>query len=118
MNGAAPAVTVVGFTLINTGTGLFTVNARAALSPPPGAALKTVTCDVPAVAMRAALTVAVSCVFDTRVVASAAAFHRTTAPGMKSLPAIVSMNSAAPAFIVVGFTLVTTGSGLFTVSCA
>ena len=55
----------------------------------------TVTVAMPAEAIRAAETEAVSCVALTKVVASAVPFHCTTAPEMKPVPFTVSVNAAA-----------------------
>ena len=63
-----------------TGTGAAMVTVRAALSPPLGAGLNTVTCAVPTAATSAVLIVTVSCVLDTRVVGRAVPLHRTVAP--------------------------------------
>lgn len=62
---AVPATAVVGLMAVAAGTGLLTmtvliVNVDAPLVPPPGAGVTTVTADVPAVAIFAAGTAAVS----------------------------------------------------------
>src|SRR5258708_461022 len=60
------------------GTGLFAVNGEFPDGPPPGAGLVTVTLNVPAVAMSAAVIDAVSCVALTGVVTRALPLKFTT----------------------------------------
>src|SRR5437660_12809738 len=64
--------------------------------------LATVIDAVPAVAMRAAGTVAVSCVAETKAVASGLPFHFTVEPETKFVPFTVSVNCAPHAAVHVG----------------
>jgi hypothetical protein len=64
--------------------------------------LTTVTDAVPAVAIREAGTVAVSCVDETNVVASAVAFHFTVEVAAKFVPFTVKVNCGPPAAAQVG----------------
>jgi hypothetical protein len=68
--------------------------------PPHG--VTTVIDAVPAVAMRAAGTVAVSCVAETTVVASGLPFQFTVELEMKFVPFTVSVNCGPPAAVQVG----------------
>ena len=56
VNAALPATALLGEIELSVGTGLLIVNVEALEVPPPGVGLKTVTGDVPAVAMSAAVT--------------------------------------------------------------
>src|SRR5436189_279917 len=60
VNAALPASALGGEIELSVGTGLLIVNVEAPEVPPPGVGLKTVTGDVPAVAMSAAVTWACS----------------------------------------------------------
>jgi len=64
--------------------------------------LTTVTDAVPAVAIREAGTVAVSCVDETNVVASAVPFHFTVEVEIKFVPFTVKVNCGPPAVAQVG----------------
>src|SRR5437660_10190043 len=64
--------------------------------------LATVIDEVPAVAMRAAGTVAVSCVAETKAVASGLPFQFTVEPETKFVPFTVSVNCGPPAAVHVG----------------
>ena len=75
VNCAPPAVAQVGLIEVVVGTGLLIVKVCAFDVPPPGAGFTTVTDAVPAFATRAAVTVAVSCVAETNVVAKAVPFQ-------------------------------------------
>ena len=97
-----PAVIEDGLRLERVGTGLLMVNVWAGLSPPPDAAVKTVTFAVPAVAIFAASILAVSFVLLTYVVVRAAPFQRMTVPEMKLLPLAVRVKPPLPAMAVVG----------------
>jgi hypothetical protein len=77
----------------------------------PGLGLPTLTAYVPAVA---SVPVAVSCVDDTYVVASAAPAHSTAAPFTKLLPFTVSVND--PAVKLEGETLAIVGVGFSSVT--
>ena len=71
---------------------------------------------VPAVAMRAAGTVAVSCVAETNVVVSAVAFHFTAEVETKFVPFTVKVNCEPPAVAQVGLVEVVAGTGLLMVN--
>src|SRR5439155_24780018 len=75
VNCAPPAVAQVGLIEVVVGTGLLIVKVCAFDVPPPGAGFTTVTDAVPGFATRAAVTVAVSCVAETNVVAKAVPFQ-------------------------------------------
>jgi hypothetical protein len=64
--------------------------------------LTTVIEAVPAAAIREAGTVAVSCVEETTVVASAVPFHFTVEPETKFVPFTVKVNPAPPGVAQVG----------------
>ena len=76
------------------------VNVCAVDVPPHGVA--TVIDEVPAVAMRTAGTVAVSCVAETKPVASGLPFQFTVEPETKFVPFTVSVNCGPPAVAQVG----------------
>jgi hypothetical protein len=59
-NAASPAVLLVGRILVRVGAGLLTGRLIAAVVPPPGAGLRTVTGNVPATATSAAVIAAVN----------------------------------------------------------
>ena len=92
--------------------GLLIVKVRALDVPPPGAGLKTVTLAAPALAMSEAKMLAVSCVLLTKVVVRFALFHRTIDPLTKFVPLTVSVNPAPPATALLGFKLLSVGTGL------
>jgi len=87
-----------------------TVNVCALDVPPQG--VTTVTEAVPAVAIKEAGTVAVSCVAETNVVVSAVAFHLTVEPEMKFVPFTVSVNCGPPAVAQVGLSELIVGTAL------
>ena len=93
-----------------------TVNVCALDVPPPGPGFTTVTEAVPGVAIRAAVTVAVSCVEETYVVASAVAFHFTVEVETKFVPFTVKVNCGPPAVAQVGLIEVVVGTGLLIVN--
>jgi hypothetical protein len=98
-----------------TGTGLLLeviVNVSPEDVPPPGVGLKTVTVAVPADAMFAAGTIAVTLVAETYVVVRLVPFHLTTEDEMKLLPFTVKVNEALPAAAEVGLKEVAAGTGL------
>ena len=72
----------------------------------------TVTCAVPAAAMRLAGTWAVNCVALTKLVASALPFHCTTAPETNPDPFTVSVKEGPPAVAAFGLSEVITGPPL------
>ena len=75
--------------------------------PPHG--VTTVSDAVPAVAMRTAGTVAVSCVVETNVVANAVPFQFTVEPETKLVPFTVSVNCGPPAVAQVGLSELSVG---------
>src|SRR5207245_8994222 len=81
--------------------------------PPHG--VTTVIDAVPAVAMRAAGTVAVSCVAETNVVVSAVPFHLTVEPDAKLVPFTVSVNCGPPAVVQVGLSELIVGTALIVI---
>ena len=83
------------------------VNVCAVDVPPHGVA--TVIDAVPAVAMRTAGTVAVSCVVETNVVANAVPFQFTVEPETKLVPFTVSVNCGPPAVAQVGLSELSVG---------
>jgi hypothetical protein len=91
------------------------VNVCAFDVPPPGAGFTTVIEAVPGVAIRAAVTVAASCVDETNVVASAVAFHFTVEVEMKFVPFTINVNCGPPAVAQVGLSDVVVGAGLLIV---
>jgi hypothetical protein len=86
------------------------VNVCAFDVPPHG--VTTVIDAVPAVAMRAAGTVAVSCVAETNVVVSAVPFQFTVEPETKLVPLTVNVNCGPPAVAQVGLSELTVGAAL------
>ena len=113
---APPADALVGESEVIVGTGLFTANAEFADVPPPGAGLVTVTLNVPAAAMSAAVIAAVTCVALTKVVVAAAPLKFTTDDELKFVPFTVSVKAVPPANALVGESEVIVGNGLFTVN--
>src|SRR5205823_3926649 len=107
-----PTVADAGFRLLSVGTGFRIVRVCAFDVPPPGAALTTFTCGVPATAMSAAAIVTVNCVGETYVVVRAAPFHRTTEPDTKFVPVTVSASPEPPTAAVAGLSAVVVGTGL------
>src|SRR5439155_12607984 len=95
------------------------VNVCAFAVPPPRVGFTTVTDAVPAVAIRAVGTVAVSWVDETNVVVSAVPFHFTVEVETKFVPFTVKVNCAPPAVAQVGLSEVIVGTGLLMVKvCA
>src|SRR5207245_1876844 len=82
--------------------------------PPHG--VTTVIDAVPAVAMRAAGTVAVTCVAETKVVASAVPLHLTVEPDTKLVPLTVSVNCGPPAAVQVGLSELMVGTALIVIT--
>ena len=100
---APPCVAELGEIEVSVGTGLSTAKLAAADVPPPGAGLVTVTLNVPAFAMSAALMVAV-----TSVAAHEQSWRErdpvqfTTELLQVSVPVTVSVNPAPPAVALLG----------------
>ena len=86
------------------------VNVCALDVPPPGVGFTTVTEAVPGDATSAAVTVAVSCVEETNVVASVVAFHFTVEVETKLVPVTVNVKSMLPAVTQFGLIEVVVGS--------
>jgi hypothetical protein len=84
------------------------VNVRAFDVPPHG--VTTAIEAVPAVAMRAAGTVAVSCAAETNVVTSGVPFQFTVEPETKLVPFTVSVNCGPPAVAQVGLSELIVGA--------
>ncbi len=113
---APPTIALEGESVVIVGAGLFTVNVAFPDVPPPGAGFVTVTLNVPAVAMSAAVIAAVTCVALTNVVVRADPLKFTTEVETKLVPFTVSVNAAPPLVALVGETVVIVGPGLFTVN--
>src|SRR5436190_10940600 len=82
--------------------------------PPHG--VTTVIEAVPAVAMKAAGTVAVSCVAETNAVASALPFQFTVEPETKFVPFTVNVNCGPPAAAQVGLSELIVGTALMVIT--
>jgi hypothetical protein len=96
--------------------GTVMVNVTALDVPPPGGGFTTVTEAVPGDATSAAVTVAVSCVDETYVVAKAVPFQRTVEPETKLVPFTVMVNDEHPAGYEFGLSDVMVGTGLLIVN--
>jgi hypothetical protein len=101
--------------LVITGV-LAIVNVTALDVAPQGLGFTTVTEAVPAVAIREADTVAVSCVEETNVVASAVAFQFTVEVETKFVPFTVSVNCRPPAVAQVGLSELIVGTALIVIT--
>jgi hypothetical protein len=71
---------------------------------------------VPALAIREAGTVAVSCVAETKVVVNAVPFHFTVEPETKLLPFTVSVNPGPPAVVQFGLSELIVGAALIVIT--
>src|SRR6267143_5645078 len=111
---APPAVALVGDTDVSVGAGLFSENACAAVVPPPGVGVTTVTLAVPAAAMSAAVIAAASWMGLTKVVVRVAPFQRTVEPFTNPVPSTVSVKAAPPTVALIGVSPVIVGMGLLT----
>src|SRR5436190_16290634 len=87
------------------------VNVCAFEVPPPGAALRTVTGNVPPVSRSPAGIAALSCVELTNVVVRALLLKSTTEPERKPEPFTVSVSAAPPAVLDAGEILLMIGAG-------
>src|SRR5204863_8067784 len=105
---APAAVAEFGLWLARRSADLLIVNVAGPDVPP---AVVTVTLAVPALAIRLAGTVAVTCTPLTYVVVSAVAPHCTVAPLTKFVPFTVKVNPAPPAVAEFGLRLVMVGVG-------
>jgi hypothetical protein len=115
VNAAPPADPLAGESDVIVGAGLFTANAEFPVVPPPGAGFVTVTLNVPAEAISAAVMAAVICVAFTNVVVAAVPLKFTTDVELRFVPLTVSINPAPPANALDGERDVIVGTGLFTV---
>ena len=96
-------------------TGVLTIVKVCALDVPPHG-VTTVIEAVPAVAMRAAGTVAVSCVAETNAVVSGLPFQFTVEPETKLLPFTVSVNCGPPAAVQLGLSELIVGAALIVIT--
>src|SRR3954471_10874429 len=87
------------------------VNVCAFEVPPPGAALTTVTTELPTVSRSLAGMAALSWVELTNVVVRALLLKSTTEPEMKPEPFTVSVSAAPPAVLDAGEMALVTGAG-------
>jgi len=102
--------------LVITGAGeTLMVNVCALDVPPPGGGLTTVTEAVPGDATSAAVTVAVSCVEETKAVVNAVPFQRTVEVVTKLVPFTVRVNCPQPGDEL-GLSEVIVGTGLLMVN--
>jgi hypothetical protein len=92
------------------------VNVCALDVPPPGVRFTTVIEAVPEVAIRAAVTVAVSCVDETNVVPRVVPFQFTVEVETKFVPFTVKVNCGPPAVPQVGLIELVVGTGLLIVN--
>jgi hypothetical protein len=92
------------------------VNVTALDVPPPGGGFTTVTEAVPGDATSAAVTVAVSCVEETKTVVNAVPFQRTVEVVTKLVPFTVRVNCPQPAGHELGLSEVIVGTGLLMVN--
>src|SRR5436190_1904523 len=106
---ALPADVLIGDRAARVGDELFTVNVCAAVVPPPGAGVTTVTDAVVAAARSETGIAAVSCVALPRVVVRVAPFQPTLAPTSNAVPVSVSVNPAPPAVALEGDSAVSVG---------
>ena len=96
-------------------TGVATIVNVCAFDVPPHG-VTTVIEAVPAVTIRAAGTVAVSCVAETNVVVSEVPLHLTVEPDTKLVPLTVSVNCGPPAAVQVGLSELTVGTALIVIT--
>lgn len=109
VNAAPAAGALVGARLLAVGSRLLIVNVNGADSPPPVFGLKTVTGNVPAVAISEAAIGVVSLVELTNVVVRLNPLMRITKLLAKPVPMTASVNPAPPAIALEGERLVTFG---------
>ena len=107
-----PALVLGGDSDAMLGAGLLTVKLEAALVPPPGAGLTTVTRAICPCAMSLAGMAAFNCVALTTVVFRAAPIHITSELETNFLPFTVSVNAAPPAVTLEGESEEIAGTGL------
>jgi 3D (Asp-Asp-Asp) domain-containing protein len=119
VNATEPAETPVGDNVVIVGTGLFaavTLKLTEFDVPPPGAGFVTVIGGVPTVVTSAAKIAAVTCVAFTKVVTLALPLKFTVEVETKLAPFTVNVNAPEPAATLVGESVVTVGTTLFTVN--
>jgi len=112
LNPASPAVALVVPRLVVVGTGLLTWKLTEFDVPPPGAGVKTVMGNVPAVAISEVEIVAVSWLPETYVVGRSEPFQRTIDVEDKFVPLTVKVKAEPPAKALDGAVFRTTGAGL------
>ena len=88
-----------------------TVRLLTADVPPPGAGLKTVIGNTPALTISADVSEAVNCVLLTNVVVRLLPLKRTTEPAKKFVPLTVNVKLIPPAETLVGESVVIVGTG-------
>lgn len=112
-----PAVTPVGASEVIDGTGFaaaVTLKLTEFDVPPPGVGFVTVTAGVATLAISLGKICVVSCAELVTVAARVTPPKLTVAPFTKLVPLIVNVNAADPAVALVGESVVTVGTGLFT----
>jgi hypothetical protein len=119
VNAASPTILLDGERLLVVGAGLFIANVSGADSPPKsGSGSKTVTENVPAVAISEAAMAVVNFVESTNVVDRSEPSMRITKPSTKSVPLTVSVNPDPPAVALDGERLLTLGAASITPEAA
>jgi hypothetical protein len=116
VNAGPVATAEAGVRLVMTGLETLMGNDEAPDDEPPG--FTTVMLALPCVAIRLAVTAAVSCVPLTKVVESAVPFQSTVAPERNPVPLTVSVKAGPPAVAEVGLRLVITGAAALIVKVA
>ena len=96
-------------------TGVFAIVNVCAFDVPPHEVTTVIEAE-PAVAMRAAGTVAVSCVAETNAVVNAVPFHLTVEPDTKFVPFTVNVNCGPPAAVQVGLSELIVGTALIVIT--
>jgi xanthosine utilization system XapX-like protein len=114
VNPGPPAAAQVGLSELIVGTALIVKVWAVDVAPAQGFA--TVIDAVPAVAMREADTVAVNCVEEPNVVASAVPFQFTVDPETKFVPFTVKVNPGPPAVAQVGLSELIVGLALIVIT--
>jgi hypothetical protein len=97
-------------------TGGLPIGYVTAVDVAPAQGFETVIDAVPPVAIRVDGTVAVSCVAETKVVASAAPFQFTVEPETKFVPFTVNVNCGPPAAAQVGLSELIVGTALIVIT--
>jgi hypothetical protein len=110
VNCEPPGVTQVGLIELIVGAALIVNVTAFDVVLPQELELTTVIEAVPAVAMRDAVTVAVSCVEETNAVASGVPFQFTVEPETKFVPVTVNVNCGPPAAAQVGLSELRVGT--------